>query len=296
MKFLVTGSSGFVGSQVIKDLISRQFQVFSCYHKIKPKLGIPTLLDLSQTSRISQILKETSPDVIIHLAALTNLDVCETEKDMAYKLNSEATGVLAEEAQKNNIFFIYVSTDYVFDGEKGLNKESNQPDPISIYGKSKLDGETKVRKLASEWCIARTSTPFGMNQQKKSFPQMLIENLQKNIQTNIITDQFTSPTYLPNLSQMLIEIGMKKINGILHVSGDTRISRFDFAKLIAKKMEFNAKLLKPILMKEINWKAKRPKDSSLDVSKAKSILKEKPIKILESLEYFLQDVKSNANE
>ena len=89
---------------------------------------------------------------------------------------------------------------------------------------------------------------------------------------------------------------MKKINGILHVSGDTRISRFDFAKLIAEKMEFNTKLIKPILMKEINWKAKRPKDASLDGSKARSILKEKPIKILESLEYFLQDVKSNANE
>ena len=90
---------------------------------------------------------------------------------------------------------------------------------------------------------------------------------------------------------MLIEIGMKKINGILHVSGDTRISRFDFAKLIAEKMEFNAKLIKPILMKEINWKAKRPKDSSLDVSKARSILKEKPFIIEQGLDSFVKEIK-----
>jgi dTDP-4-dehydrorhamnose reductase len=170
MKFLVTGSSGLIGSQVVKDLVEQNYTVYSCYHSEKPLCGIPTMLDLTDNDKIIQKIQETKPDVIIHLAAMTNVDLCETEKELSLQINSKATEILAKQAAKQNSFFIYVSTDYVFDGVDGMKKEDDLPNPLGFYGKSKLDGESTLDKLKLNWCIVRTSTPFGINPKKKSFP------------------------------------------------------------------------------------------------------------------------------
>ena len=292
MKFLITGSAGLVGSQVVKDLIQQNHTVFSCYHDTKPLHGTPILLDLTEQSKIIQTLQETKPDRIIHLAAMTNVDLCETEKELATKINTKATEILAKQAAKQNIFFLYVSTDYVFDGKIGMKKESDSGNPLGFYGKSKLEGEITLNKLASSWCIARTSTPFGIHSKKKSFPLWVKENLETTKEIPVLIDQFTSPTYVPNLSKMLIEVGTRQISGILHLSGATRISRYNFAELVADKLGLNKKLLIPTKTDNMNWKSPRPKDSSLDVSLANEILNEKPQKIDQSLELFLNELKS----
>ena len=173
MKFLVTGSSGLVGSQVVKDLVQQNHTVYSCYHNEKPSHGTDVLLDLTDKNKIIQTLQETKPDRIIHLAAMTNVDLCETEKELATKLNILSTEILAKQAAKQQAFFVYVSTDYVFDGLNGMKKEDDSTNPIGFYGKSKLDGELTLNNLASNWCIARTSTPFGIHPTKKSFPLCL---------------------------------------------------------------------------------------------------------------------------
>ena len=218
-------------------------------------------------------------------------DYCKNILDLAI---NHPTQIISEECSKLNSFLVYVSTDYVFDGKSGKYKEDDVTNPIGFYGKSKLDGEYAIQKFSSNWCIARTSTPFGYHSSKKSFPVWLIENLQNDKSVNILTDQITSPTYVPNLSSMLMEISQKKIEGIIHVSGATKISRFDFASLIVEKLNLDKNLLKPIKMDEINFKAQRPKDSSLDVSKATAILSEKPESVEQSLEKFIE--KKNDNE
>ena len=293
LKFLVTGSAGLIGNQLVNDL-SKSHDVISCYNNSKPEFGIPMNMDLQNHEMISNILRETKPDVVIHLGAMTNVDLCEDEQLLASKINTKATQIISEECSKLNSFLVYVSTDYVFDGKSGKYKEDDVTNPIGFYGKSKLDGEYAVQKFSSNWCIARTSTPFGYHSSKKSFPVWLIENLQNNKSVNILTDQITSPTYVPNLSSMLMEISQKKIEGIIHVSGATKISRFDFASLIVEKLNLDKNLLKPIKMDEINFKAKRPKNSSLDVSKATAILSEKPESVEQSLEKFIE--KKNDNE
>ena len=284
MKFLVTGSAGLIGSQVVKDLVEQNHTVFSCYHDESPKHGDPIQLDLKDQDKIKNTIKETNPERIIHLAALTNVDLCESEKDLATLLNSEATKTIAEQAAKQRSFLVYVSTDYVFDGQDGMKKEDDSPNPVDFYGKSKLEGELAINKFASGWCIARTSTPFGIHPKKKTFPMWVKENLESKNEISVLTDQFTSPTYVPNLSKMLIEVATRQICGVIHLAGATRISRFEFAKLIAEKLGLDTNLLKPTKLSDMTWLAPRPMDSSLDVSWANEILIEKSQTIEESLE------------
>ena len=290
MKFLVTGSAGLVGRQVVKDL-SETHEVFSCYTKSEPEFGVPVKMDLLNHERISNVLSEKNPDIVIHLGAMTAVDLCETQQDNALKINSQATEILAKECSKINSFMVYVSTDYVFNGNSGLYKENDVTNPLGFYGKSKLLGEKSIQNFSSNWCIARTSTPFGLHPTKKSFPIWVIENLQKQKQIDVLTDQFTSPTYVPNLSRMLIEISERHLTGIIHVAGASKISRYEMASLVSDKLGLDGKLLREISINDIKWEAQRPKDSSLNVSKAISTLNQKPQKIDQDVNLFIDEIK-----
>ena len=291
MKILVTGSTGLVGRQVVNDLEELGDTVYAAYHNSKPEYGIPTQMDLTNLEKISESVSKLNPDAIIHLAAITDVDLCEKEKELAMKINAQATEILAKQAAKQKSFFVYISTDYIFDGMQGMRKESDKTNPISFYGKSKLEGELAVMNLASSWCIVRTSTPFGLHPTKKSFPVWIIENLLAHKQINVIVDQFTSPTYVPNLSKMLIEITKRQISDFIHLAGATKISRYEMAEMLSDKLNLEKKLLKPVSIDEMNWIAKRPKDSSLDVTKAVSILNEKPFIIEQAIDYFVKEIK-----
>jgi dTDP-4-dehydrorhamnose reductase len=291
LKFLVTGSAGLVGQQVVKDL-SKSNQVFSCYNESKPEYGDSVKMDLKNYEMISSVLTEIKPDVVIHLGAMTGVDICEKEKTSASEINTKATEIIAKECSKLNSFLVYVSTDYVFDGNFGMYKEDDVANPLGFYGKSKLEGEKAVQNFSTNWCIARTSTPFGLHPTKKSFPMWVIENLQKQKQIDVLIDQFTSPTYIPNLSRMLIEISERRITGIIHVAGASKISRYQMASMVSDKLNLDGTLLKQISMNKMKWVAQRPKDSSLDVSRASSILNEKPQKIDQSLNLFIDEMKS----
>jgi len=289
MKFLVTGSAGLLGSQVVKDLIKQNHTVYSCYHDTKPEYGTPLQLDITDQDKIIQTFQEIKPDRIIHLAAMTNVDLCETEKELATLINVKATETISKQAAKQNAFFVYVSTDYVFDGINGMKKEDDSTNPLGFYAKSKLEGELTLNKLASSWCIARTSTPFGMHHKKKSFPLWIKESLEAKKEIPVLVDQFTSPTYVPNLSKMLIEVATRQITGVMHLAGATRISRYNLAELVVDNLSLDKKFLIPTKIDEMDWKAQRPKDSSLDVSLATEILNEKPQKIEQSLELFFSE-------
>ena len=291
LKVLVTGSAGLVGQQVVKDL-SNTHQVFSCYNKLKPEYGDSVKMDLKNCEMISSILTEKKPDIVIHLGAMTGVDLCEKEKTSASEINTKATEIIAKECSKLNSFLVYVSTDYVFDGNLGMYKEDDVTNPLGFYGKSKLEGEKVVQNFSANWCIARTSTPFGLHPTKKSFPMWVIENLQKQKQIDVLIDQFTSPTYIPNLSRMLIEISERHITGIVHAAGASKISRYQMASMISDKLNLDSTLLKQISINIMKWVAQRPKDSSLDVSRASSILNEKPQKIDQSLNLFINEMKS----
>ena len=282
-KILVTGSAGLIGTQIVKDLLDNHKQVYSCYNKTKPELGIITHLDLTKKDDIVNTMNKIKPDVVIHLGAMTDVELCETETELAKKINTDATEILALESEKYNTFFVYMSTDYVFDGKVGMKKENDEPNPINFYGKSKLDGERVFKKITTPNIIVRTSTPFGIHSKKISFPIWVKKNLELEKEISVVVNQYTSPSYVPNISKMIIEIMERKITGIIHLAGATKISRYDFAVQISKIINANKQFLKLIKMDQMDWKAQRPADSSLSVSKANKILKNKPEKIEDSL-------------
>ena len=288
-KILVTGSAGLIGIQVVKDLLDNHKQVYSCYNKTKPELGIITHLDLTKKDDIVNTMNRIKPDVVIHLGAMTDVELCETETELAKKINTDATEILALESEKYNAFFVYMSTDYVFDGKIGMSNEDDEPKPINFYGKSKLDGEQIFKKITTPNVIVRTSTPFGLHSKKISFPIWVKKNLELEKEISVVVNQYTSPSYVPNISKMIIEIMERKITGIIHLAGDTKISRYDFAIKIAEILNIDKKFLKPIKIEQMNWKAQRPKDSSLDVSKAKKLLKNKPETIEKSLQLYFSN-------
>ena len=290
MKFLVTGSAGLVGSQVVKDLIEQKHEVYSCYNNSKPEHGIPIQLDLTNTENIKETINKIKPNNIIHLAAMTSVDQCETQQELATKINTTSTEILTRQAAKQNAFFLYVSTDYVFDGITGMKKENDTPNPLGFYGKSKLAGELTLNNLASSYAIARTSTPFGFHKTKKSFPIWIKENLESKQEIPVLVDQFTSPTFVPNLSKMLIEISTKKLVGIIHTAGASKISRYNLAEMISDKLDLDKKFLHPTSIDEMDWNAQRPKDSSLDVSLATELLDEKPQTIQHSIDILFSNL------
>lgn len=283
MKILVTGSSGLIGTQLIKDLVEKKFDVYSSYHKIKPEFGKPIKMDISNEEEIINTLKKIKPNVIVHLAALTDVDKCENHKKLALSINARATKILSRESKNQEIFFIYLSTDYVFDGKFSYKKENDIPNPLNFYGKSKLLGEISIQDFNPKYLIIRISTPFGNHKLKKTFPIWVKENLELQKEISILNDQYTTPIFVPELTKMIIELMEKQITGIIHLAGTQRISRYDFALIIADQLKLDKKLLKVINLNEINFIAKRPNDSSLDISLAKKILNSKTSELKNNL-------------
>jgi len=285
MKVLVTGASGLLGGRVVRLALKRGHIVFSAYNERPSEAGIALKLDLTNVEGIRETIHSINPDAIIHTAAYTNVDGCEDNRDLAWRLNAEACKHIALSSANVGAHFVYVSTDYVFDGEKGLYKEGDTPNPINFYGYTKLMGEEFVRRNAKSWCIARTSVIYGWGGSKLNFSTWLIENLEKGSQVKVLVDQYVSPTLNTNLAQMLIEIAERRLCGIFHTAGASRVSRYEFAKMLANVFNLNSDLIEPAKMSEMRWRAKRPKDSSLDVSMCSNILKEsKPMMLEEAIE------------
>ena len=289
MKYLVTGSAGLIGNQLVHDLEKSGEIVYSCYNNVKPIHGIPIQLDLLDLEGIHKIFKKIQPDIVIHSAALTDVEKCEVEQKLANSINVKATEVIAKEIENISGYLMYISTDYVFDGNKGLYKETDLTNPLSNYGITKLSGEKIIQDKTSRWSIIRTSTPFGKHYLKKTFPVWVYENLKINKKINILENQFTSPTYVPNLSEMILEIIFHRLEGFFHLAGSTKISRFEFAKMIATKFDLNLSLLNPVKIDSMPWKAIRPIDSSLDISKINTVLKTKPYTINQSLDDYVSN-------
>ena len=163
--------------------------------------------------------------------------------------------------------------------------ENDETKPVNYYGKTKLEGENIVRNKMSEWCIARPSVIYGSVPAagKINFVLWILDKLRKGEQIKIITDQCISPTLNTNLAEMIIEVAQRRLTGIYHLSGATPLNRYDFACLIAETFDLDKNLIKPAKSEEMNWKAKRPKNTSLIVKKASRTLSKKPLKIEDAL-------------
>ena len=284
MKLLVTGASGLLGHKVAQLAIEKGHEVYSTYKEHATNFGTPIKLDLADQNEISKAITKLKPEAIIHAAAYTDVDGCETNQNLAWKINAEATKQIAEASTRINSHLTYISTDYVFDGDKGFYTEEDKTNPISYYGYTKLKGEEFTKEHATKWCIARPSVLYGWLDYKQNFATWLINSLNQKKEVKVLEDQYVSPTLNTNLAQMLLEITQRKILGILHTAGGTRISRHEYALRLAEVFNLNKDLIKPAKMDEMSWKTKRPKDSSLNVNRAAALLNKKPLTLNQAFE------------
>jgi len=189
---------------------------------------------------------------------------------------------------------VFISTDYVFNGEKGLYSEEDQPDPINYYGYTKLKAEEAVRSILNDYCIVRTSVIFGSKPAagKINFALWILESLKQKRRINVVIDQINSPTLNTNLAEAILEILDRKLMGLYHIAGATPISRYDFACLLAEEFKLERELIQPTTSDKINWIAKRPKNASLNVAKAKRSLKKKPLDIRDAIRILREELKN----
>jgi dTDP-4-dehydrorhamnose reductase len=287
MRIFITGGGGLLGSKLAEIAQEEGHKVFSGYYHNLPENGEPVKFDLAMDGSISEAVDLIQPEVIFHTAALTDVDKCEMERDLACRINVRGTKHLAKSAIDAGAFLIYISTDYVFDGIRGLYKENDVPSPINHYGYTKLLGE----KYSD--CVARTCVIYGSRPAsgKVNFALWIIDKLQKGEGIKIVTDQYISPTLNTNLAKMLLEAGEKRLEGVYHLAGAERISRYDYACRLADKFGLDKGLIAPSKMVDMAWKALRPMDSSLDASKAGIYLEEAPYNLERSLQVLSEEIK-----
>ena len=209
----------------------------------------------------------------------------------------EGTENITRATKTNNAYLMYISTDYVFNGETGQYKETDSPDPINYYGLTKLRAEEQVKTMTNDYCIARASVIYGATPAagKINFALWILNTLKKGEKAKALIDQWNSPTLNTNLARMTLEIIERRLTGTFHLSGATRISRYDFAQRIAQTFNADAGLIVPTAAKEFSWVAPRPRDSSLNTAKAQQILENKPLTIERALQEMKQELTALTN-
>jgi dTDP-4-dehydrorhamnose reductase len=292
LNLLITGASGLFGSKLAEIAAASKYAVYSGYSRDSVSFGAPIQFDVSDKNRVEAVFKKVNPEVVVHAAALTDVDKCELNRELAWNINVEGTRNIAEAAKSSHAFLVCISTDYVFNGEAGGYAEADRTDPINYYGFTKLKAEELVKDLVDEYCIARPSVIYGSTPAagKINFALWIVNQLKKNEQIKIVTDQWNSPTLNTNLANMTLEIIERKLTGTFHLSGATRISRYDFARAITQTFNLDENLINPCSSSDFSWSAKRPRDSSLNTSKAHQSLNNKPLQIHQALERMKQEL------
>lgn len=268
----MTGGSGLLGSAVVRQAIGK-FIVTSTYHKNPVALeGAEFIRANLLNDRDLETLSIAQPEIIIHCAALTDVDYCESHPEEAFAQNVQASINVAEIAKSLGSYMVHISTDSVFDGEKGAYSEDDPTGPINSYGRSKLAAERKVSEAYGHSCILRTNI-FGWNvTTRKSMAEWMIGVLTREESLTALKDVVISPLLTDDLSNVIFELCRLEHEGIIHIGSSDSCSKLQIARTIAEIFELNPGNIKSISVDELHLKAKRPRNTSLDVRRISSLL------------------------
>lgn len=273
-RYLIVGSNGMLGQRLVKlysndnlvELSTCSAEEISYNDNVDYKA-----VDITDREQVKKITYDFTPDVIINSAAFTNVDLCETQRETAWKANVKAVEYLAECARVIDAKIVHISTDYVFDGKNGPYSEKDNPNPISYYGRGKLASENALRISGVSYLIFRTNVLYGpVRKGRHDFVRWVYDSLKNGKTINIVTDQINNPTYIDDLARGIKKALDFKKEGVYHTGGLEFISRFDFTVRIAEYFGLNKRLINPILTSDLNQPAKRPLKSGLITIKAQS--------------------------
>jgi len=288
MKMLIIGRSGLLGRSFISD----KHDIYGTYssHMMPGQKNIH--LDIRQHDKVNELIKKLKPDVVINTAYVNNVNLCETLPETTQEVNILGAYNLAKMCAKHKIKFVFFSTDYVFDGKHGPYKEGDKPNPISIYGQSKVFCEDFIKKM-QDYLILRTTVIYGYSPNRLNFVTWVIDRLGKKRLVRIVTDQYGSPTYAPDLAAATITLLERDASGLYHLAGSTHINRYDFSKQICDVFKLDNRLIKPITSEELNQIAKRPLKAGFMCTKAEKVMGRRMLGTLEGLNKFKKELETH---
>lgn len=287
-KLLITGISGFLGWNICQ--LAREWEVYGTY--LSHSLNIPGIntlkVNLTSFPEIKQIFHEIQPAAVIHTAAQSQPNFCQTHPEESYAINVEASSNIAGLCADYNIKCAFTSTDLVFDGRCAPYSETDAVCPVNLYGEQKVMAETAMLKRYPMTAVCRMPLMFGMaTPTATSFMQPFIQTLKEGKELKLFVDEFRTPVSGNTAAKGLL-LALEKVNGIIHLGGKERISRYDFGKLLVQVFQLPSTNMKACRQQDVKMAAPRPSDVSLDSSKAFALGYE-PLSVKAELETFVNN-------
>jgi dTDP-4-dehydrorhamnose reductase len=273
-KVIITGSNGLLGQSLLALLLKEKnkYQIFG-FSRGDNRSGRVDFeyisIDITDETLLKESIRKIKPDFIINTAAITNVDVCETEKEACNVLNVTVVQWLSEVCKELNAHIIHLSTDFIFDGKKGNYKETDTPNPLNYYGVTKLKSEEVLIASNCNYIILRTILVYGQvfDMSRSNIVLWVKQMLEEKKDITIVDDQFRMPTYVDDLA-LACKIALdKKVTGIFHISSKELLSIYNIAQQIASVFQLDKNLIKPISTSTLNQTAPRPPKTGFDLTK-----------------------------
>lgn len=271
MRALVIGASGQVGASLLTVLRARGHERQGT-HGAHPVPGLAPL-DLTDHAAVERLIASSRPDWIFCPGGLSHVDYCEDHADEAFAINRDGVRAAARAAEATGAGFVFYSSDYVFDGVGGPFSETDAPRPLSVYGRSKWEGEQAVMTACRRAIVIRTSVVYGPEGQEKNFVYQLLRACRSGQGFRPAVDQRASPSYNPDVAAASVELAERELLGLWHVAGSETLDRYAFARLVCREFALDGSKLTPVKTAELKQKAARPLDGGLDVRKAQAVLR-----------------------
>jgi len=289
LKILIIGTAGQVGGALLDILKkNKDFKVIGA-DKIKSKNSLS--LNITKSKEINQAFQQIKPHIVILPAAFSNVNACEDRHTFTYDTNVKGVENIVRASKENLAKVVYISTAYIFDGKRGDYKESDRPNPINFYAKTKLEAEKIIQRELNDYLIIRTNWVFDIGYDQKNFIVYLLETLKKKQSVKVPYDQYGNPTLARNIAWTIEELIQKNKKGIYHIVGRDKMNKYQWATRVAKYFNLDYKLVLPVSSKSLGQKAPRPKKDDLNIAKAKRELKTKLLSLKESLGLISQRIK-----
>ena len=275
-KILIIGASGLLGSSLMLRA-SGEFDAVGTYNPAVDGKGYPSLLslDISSKGEVDRLFEKIRPDRVILTAAVSDLEVCERNPELAKRINVDGPEYVANCCKRLGVKLLHISSVYVFDGEKkGRYVEEDSTNPLSVYAKTKLASEQAVSSILTDCIIARLAVMYGWPPAdvRDNFVTMTINRLRAKQPMRLYNDQHTSPALCDDIARALLALSETDYNGILNLSGPDCMSRFGCGKAVADIFGLDGSLISPVSLGSMSLPARRPMNACLDVSKAERIL------------------------
>ncbi len=281
MKILITGANGLLGQKLVQLLSNERVSFLATSQgpsRIQTKDISYLPLDVKERGQVLKVVKEYTPKVIIHTAAMTQVDQCETDREKCWQLNVMAVAHLIEASEIVNAHLVHLSSDFIFDGLSGPYEEDDEPNPVNFYGQSKWAAEKLLYECNIKWSIARTILVYGATPgvSRSNIMLWVKRNLESGKPIQVVDDQVRTPTLVEDLAFGCYQIAMRSAYGIYHISGADLLTPYNIARITARYFSLDASLINKTNSENFKQPAKRPLKTGFIIEKARQDLGYQP--------------------